>query len=257
MGVLVYLARAFGLMTVSGKLGVKNGWLGFIPFADCWLLGRLAQESDAQLKPDEKRRPWGKIYLWLSILNRAAAFILIVLFFVLFFLFFSDIGAGISNSFREFINGAGIGDVFEEFFLPISENLTHLTSLAFVIFFGCIALVFLLAIASGVLGVAEVFVRLYAEYKVYDLLAGKHAVWMVILSAFVSFAQPVLLLILGLSSAFMPKTSEQRWSNERFKPVQTVSNEAKDADTEETACKSAEDGAFPSDGAQSRGEEEK
>ena len=51
---VVYVVNGISLMKISKKVGVKNGWLAFIPFADYWLQGKLAEEDQKFYAPEKK-----------------------------------------------------------------------------------------------------------------------------------------------------------------------------------------------------------
>ncbi|MBQ8398910.1 MAG: hypothetical protein IJX08_02960, partial [Clostridia bacterium] len=59
----MYIVNGISLMKISKKLGVENGWLAFVPFANYWLLGRLAEEDRKVYYPEKKAVKWSVIYL--------------------------------------------------------------------------------------------------------------------------------------------------------------------------------------------------
>lgn len=42
VGLVGYILYGISLLRMANRAGVKNGWLGFVPFANNWLLGRLS-----------------------------------------------------------------------------------------------------------------------------------------------------------------------------------------------------------------------
>lgn len=42
VGLAYYIMNGIALLRMAKRTGVKHGWLGFIPFADSWLLGRIS-----------------------------------------------------------------------------------------------------------------------------------------------------------------------------------------------------------------------
>lgn len=54
MGLARYIMNALGILFMAKKVGIRNGWLGFIPIADLYLLGKIADVS-APKKNNAKR----------------------------------------------------------------------------------------------------------------------------------------------------------------------------------------------------------
>ena len=52
---LSYVISGVSLLKISKKLGVEKGWLGFVPMANYWLLGRLAEEDGKRYHPEKKQ----------------------------------------------------------------------------------------------------------------------------------------------------------------------------------------------------------
>ena len=42
VGLAYYIMNGIALLRMAKRTGVKHGWLGFIPLADSWLLGRIS-----------------------------------------------------------------------------------------------------------------------------------------------------------------------------------------------------------------------
>ena len=42
VGIAYYIMNGIALLRMAKRTGVKHGWLGFIPFAESWLLGRIS-----------------------------------------------------------------------------------------------------------------------------------------------------------------------------------------------------------------------
>lgn len=42
VGLAYYIMNGIALLRMAKRTGVKHGWLGFIPFAESWLLGRIS-----------------------------------------------------------------------------------------------------------------------------------------------------------------------------------------------------------------------
>ena len=71
-----YIVNGISMMKISKKLGVENGWLAFVPFANYWLLGRLAEEDQKVYYPEKKAVRWSVIYLVVVIVGMVLSGIL-------------------------------------------------------------------------------------------------------------------------------------------------------------------------------------
>ena len=49
-----YLLNAFAMLRIAKKVGLANGWMAFVPFADIYLLGQIA-DVNSQKKVNTKR----------------------------------------------------------------------------------------------------------------------------------------------------------------------------------------------------------
>ena len=156
-----YILQGFSLLRISKKLGLPNGWMAFVPYANRVLLGRIAEESDERAYPDEEPKKWSTIYLVLSIL----------------YSLFVPVISGVSASLAIFAN-----------FVEDSDPVVSLLS-GFAIPAGVILLV---------LTIPTLVVRYMILFRVYRVMAGKRAAGLTVLSIFVPEAVTVTLAVLGL-----------------------------------------------------------
>ena len=159
-----YIVNGISMMKISKKLGVENGWLAFVPFANYWLLGRLAQEDQKVYYPEKKAVRWSVIYLVVVIVGMVLSGIL------------GGIEGGVTAA------------------LEYSEHAS--ASMAVLLVEGVYILL------TGVLSLAMNALMAIVLYKFYHRMAEKSAIWMTLLSIFVSFAQPVILLVLAFSKKY-------------------------------------------------------
>ena len=159
-----YIVNGISMMKISKKLGVENGWLAFVPFANYWLLGRLAQEDQKVYYPEKKAVRWSVIYLVVVIVGMVLSGIL------------GGIEGGVTAA------------------LEYSEHAS--ASMAVLLVEGVYILL------TGVLSLAMNALMAIVLYKFYHRMAEKSAIWMTLLSIFVSFAQPVILLVLAFSNKY-------------------------------------------------------
>lgn len=171
-----YVISGVSFLKISKKLGVEKGWLSFIPIANYWLLGRLAEEDGKRYHPEKKQTKWGKIYLTTGIV-----------YFVVMLL--------ISGVYGTFSIIAAIG---------MAEGGSETAALGMSV----IQLVVQL-IADGViiaLATALTIICYVILYKLYHVMAGSSATWMLILSILVPVSQLVLLLVLAFSKKYPVKS---------------------------------------------------
>ena len=73
LGLIIYLMQAFAIMRIAKKLEIEKVWLAFIPIAQDYMLGAIAERCD------ERRGltvfSWGRIMLIASIVKFAASLI--------------------------------------------------------------------------------------------------------------------------------------------------------------------------------------
>ena len=159
-----YIVNGISMMKISKKLGVENGWLAFVPFANYWLLGRLAEEDQKVYYPEKKAVRWSVIYLVAVIVGMVISGIL----------------------------GGIVGGVTAA--LEYSEN----TSSELMV----LVIEAVYSLLSGALSLALSVLLAIVLYKFYHRMAEKSAIWMAILSVLVPFAQPVILLVLAFSKKY-------------------------------------------------------
>ncbi len=172
-----YLMNAVGIMTISKKLGLSGGWKGFLPIFDMYQLGKIADEDQARCYPEKKASNWR---WWMVIVN--AAFFVILLMLLVVAVVIALVGSYVEES----------------------------TALGVITMVGVILLLlfYVLLLACAV---ALSVVQYIVLYKLYHVMTGENAVWMLLLSLFVSGASSVILLVLGFSKKFplYPPTSEE------------------------------------------------
>lgn len=157
----MYIMTAIGQYRMSQKCGIDKPWLAFIPVANTYNLGKLAERYDDG-KPTVKK--YSKILLGLNIATACSG---IVLGVGEIFLIISTIGLEASGS---YYGGAALGGLM--------------------LFMLAALLCFALAI------VAAVF-NYIALYRVYRIFAPDNAMLFLVLSIFVSISYPILMLVLS------------------------------------------------------------
>ena len=159
-----YVVQSLAIMRIAKKFGMKNGWMAFIPFANRYLIGTLAERSDELAHPDEEPRKWGKIYLGVSIAFSALL----------------PVASLIPTA------GLVLSTVYSD---------SAAAGLPYAIAFPLLLLFLLcLAIPTAVIGYLIL-------YRIYRALTGKDAGWMLALSILVTGASTVILAVLGFGKA--------------------------------------------------------
>ena len=171
-----YVISGVSFLKISKKLGVEKGWLSFIPIANYWLLGRLAEEDGKRYHPEQKQTKWGKIYLTTGIV-----YLVVMLL--------------ISGVYGTFSIIAAIG---------MAEGGSETAALGI----SMVQLVVQL-IADGVIiamATAVTIICYVILYKLYHVMAESSATWMLILTILVPVSQLVLLLVLAFSKKYPVKS---------------------------------------------------
>lgn len=164
-----YLAQGFSFLKISKKLGLRHGWMGFVPYACYYQMGKFVEEDDKRNHPEKKGLKW-------SIFLPVSLGVYIVLSFLSVILYYA-------------------GNILISVFASGTEEAATFLLIGYAVYILTVLLIML-----------TFMVILYvAQYKVFHVLAGKHAVWMTILTLFVSVSTPVLYLVLAFSKKFQPK----------------------------------------------------
>lgn len=171
-----YVISGVSFLKISKKLGVEKGWLSFIPIANYWLLGRLAEEDGKRYHPEKKQTKWGKIYLTTGIVY------LVVMMLI----------SGVYGTFS-IIAAIGMAEGGSE---TAALGMSMVQLVVQLIADGVI-----IAMATAVTIICYVIL-----YKLYHVMAGSSATWMLILSILVPVSQLVLLLVLAFSKKYPVKS---------------------------------------------------
>ena len=169
--IAVYILQGLGYMRICKKVGVDKGWMAFVPVANLYLMGQIAEKSDRVAYPEKEPRKWSRLLLGLSIGTLAASAVMSAFMVVI-----AVIVA-----------------------LPGNENVGWMMLVGMIAFY----------VVVVALGIALSVVEYMAIYRIYRIMAGKSAVWMLLLSIFVSVAGTVLIVMLGFSSRYPVKPVDE------------------------------------------------
>ncbi len=158
IGIALYLLRAFGVYKMSKTLSYSRPWLAFIPIANTFALGRLAETKNGSAKPYK----YSLILLWLGIGNAI----------------FSLINVGVAT--------ATLFAVLE------NPGLTPTGSEAF---YSVVGGAFGSLIVSA-LSITYMVFYYIALYKVYKLFAPDYSTVLLVVSILFGVAEPIILFCL-------------------------------------------------------------
>ena len=80
IGVASYIIQSLALQGIAKRRGINNPWLSWIPVANTWIIGSIADEYDNR---NGIKRKWRVLLLTLSIATMA----LVILFYVAIIVF--------------------------------------------------------------------------------------------------------------------------------------------------------------------------
>ena len=176
---VTYFLTAFGIFTISKKLGISGGWRGFLPVFDMYQLGKIADEDQARYYPEKKPTVWRK---WMLLAYGSLL--------------------AVSVMISAFVAG-----------LAVLSSATAESGGYETVFVVGIVLLVLFYLLLLVCAVAMSVVQYIVLYKVFHVMMGEHAVWLLILCIFVSGALPVVLFVLGIVKKFPLYTPEARFED--------------------------------------------
>ncbi|MBP3321332.1 MAG: hypothetical protein J6M12_03170 [Clostridia bacterium] len=166
-----YILESVALMRIGQKVGLKACWRSFLPLINCFFMGKIAEKDTKIYHPEKKGKKWGALTLWLEIL----------------LMLFTLVSMGLFGLLVAFTGMSGTqGDTPAT--VAGSFGLVLLGVLAYIVFF---AMLLVICIVMWIV-----------LYKIYHVMAGGNAVWMLILSIFFGLATPIILLVLAFSSKF-------------------------------------------------------
>ena len=173
-----FILFGFALYFMSKKLKFKNSWISFIPFAQAFSLGRIAEKY---IKPNGKKNSrYSMILLILSILEMA----LIICFFIFFFF-------AVYSSFNEISKAI--------------ENDIPLTIGMFSSFIPCIVIWFINITVS-------IIYKIYyftALWRVYYIFNPNTADIYLVISIFFSFLAPVFAIAVSRNTPYFERNNNQ------------------------------------------------
>ncbi len=168
VSVVTYLLSAIGLYKMGKNLGLSNPWISFIPVANIYAFGRIAERY---IKADGSRSArWSKILLILYIILIVLAFILVLVVVI--------------GLIAEMVSHPNVNAYFE------SERFAA-TAL-----FSVVIPMLLLTFAILGVSIAYLVVKYIALWRLYALYDMETATLFLVLSIIFSFLEPIFIFIL-------------------------------------------------------------
>lgn len=164
ISLIFFVVRGFALFEMTKKLGIKNGWLSFVPMLSVFPLGKI---SEKYVKKDgSKSAKFGTLLLVFNILQ----YILVVVFCV-----FTVIAA---IKIADFADGAILNDTAME--LSMFSSLIPVIITYFVL-----------------MGIAIAYTIMFyiAVWRVFAIFDSNNSTLFTVLSVFFSFLLPIFLII--------------------------------------------------------------
>ena len=178
-----YLLTAFGIFNMGKSLGVKNPWLSFIPYANIYAFGRIAEHYNK--KDGRPSAKFSKILLILNIVTVVVALGLIIAILV--------------GAVLEAISHPDMNAYFESEEFAVNGLYTFILPL----------LLGTLVIMG--LAIANAIITYVALWRIYSIFDPETATVYLVLSIFFSILQPIFIFILRNKQPqiFMPQPIQQ------------------------------------------------
>lgn len=176
IGLLLYIFNGIGLMKMSNSLGLKHGWISFIPVANIYALGRVAQNY---VKKDGRK----------SAKLGAALLTLYIIMFVISIIFFVFLGIALVTVFQ-----LASSAVLDNSTMNIEMFSSFIPVIVFYFVFMAVA-------------IAYIVVYYVALYKIFDMFSN-HGALFTVLSIFFTSLAPIF--IFAIRNGDPKRTYEER-----------------------------------------------
>lgn len=195
IGLAVYVFTALSLYTIAKRRGIHHPWLAWIPFANSWLLGCIADQYRFVTRGEVKyRRRW---LLFTEIATSVMSAVCLVLCFVMLFNVLTVGLSAMGLSITDLANP----EVLESLEIEMSEaDSLKLMSAIMGPVMGMVLLALTL-LPVAILHAVFSFIALHDIYKSSD---PSNATLYLLLSIFIGYAQPIILFICRNKDFGMP-----------------------------------------------------
>ena len=194
----VYVFTALSLYTIAARRGIKNPWLAWIPYANVWLLGCIADQYRAVARGQTKYRR--RVLLFTEIAGVVIGVLVVVLLIVML--------VNMSAFLLEHL-GFGIGGFLNPDNMEILEGMEGQLSeadaqeLLAAIMAPAVGMV-LLALVMLPVSIVNLVFTYIALHDIYSSCEPGNATLYLVLSIFISYAQPIFLFLCRNKDMGMP-----------------------------------------------------
>lgn len=192
IGIALYVLNGLGIMKMSNSLNISNGWLGFIPFASIFALGRIGERY---IKRDGTKSAKFSIWLLVFYILMSVLAILLTAFLVVFLL---------------------------SLIVYAEEAISSDTQMTMEMFKGVVPVIICTLIILAV-EIAYIILYYVCLWRVYSIFDSSNATLFLVLSIFFTFLAPIFMFIIRNKQ---PKvTYEERMNFNSFLIQENTSEE--------------------------------
>lgn len=172
IGIASYVMTSLSLYTIADRRQIKNPWLAWIPLANYWIVGSIADDYDEQRGI---KRKW-----------RVALLTMALIFFGVFVAFYAVLIAWIV-------------------FMVVKSQYGYYVEPTMQGIFAIIIPIYLVLIVFAMLGMALQFCRVICIYKIFESTVPEKALKYILLYILVPLAGPICLMRCRKSGYAKPK----------------------------------------------------
>ena len=173
MSIAVYVFTSLSLYTIAKRREIKNPWMAWVPVANCWLIGSIADQYRYVAKGETKNKR--KVLLILDIINVA----LVIVFFVSFTVMMVDMVMEVTTFTMD----------EEELLMAMMGSLVGMMSLV---------------LPMVAVSIAYAIVYYMALYDIYESCDPNNKTLYLVVGIFVGIAQAIFLFICRNKDGGMP-----------------------------------------------------
>ena len=177
ISVAAYVMQSVGLYSIADRRGIKKPWLAWIPVGNMWIMGCISDQYRYVAKGQVKNK-------------RKALLILNILMYVLLVVFFAIFAVIIVKTLTRDPNGY----IFDETALGLAG--------------GVLGMLAVYLVMMGI-AIAVTVIQYMALYDLYVSCEPGNGVLYLLLSIFVSWLMPILLLIIRKKDGGMPPRKQE------------------------------------------------
>ncbi len=195
--IFVYVGVAYGLMCIGRTCGLKNPWLSWIPFANIYQLGVVADHYMA--RNENRKTKQRTTLLVLHIIMSAASVVCISIMFVGLFDFFNNADI---DFWRLILDTEGYEAELEALLIEYFSGMTD--DMVMRELGGLLATVLLPLLALLPVSIAYLIFYYIALHRIYKLMDPRNSTVYTVLSVLFDIAAPIIFLIIAKKTPVYP-----------------------------------------------------